>query len=119
MIFFESSALTGDSVQEVFSKCARQIMSKIEAGPHSLLLSPSLSLSLSLPLPLPLHFLPLSPFLPFSLLLFLLSLSYVPSSLSSAGVIDPQLMGSGVQHGDSRTAREIAKESEPPKGCCG
>ena len=35
MIFFETSALTGDSVQEVFSKCARQILSKIESGTPS------------------------------------------------------------------------------------
>uniref|UniRef100_A0A7S4PAY2 Ras-related protein Rab-4 n=1 Tax=Paramoeba aestuarina TaxID=180227 RepID=A0A7S4PAY2_9EUKA len=68
MIFFETSALTGDSVQEVFGKCARQILSKIESG-----------------------------------------------------VLDPHVMGSGVQHGDSKTAREIASESSQAQGggCCG
>mmetsp|Transcript_41816 Transcript_41816/g.58374 ORF Transcript_41816/g.58374 Transcript_41816/m.58374 type:complete len:217 (+) Transcript_41816:51-701(+) len=66
MIFFEASALTGNCVHEAFSKCARQILSKIESG-----------------------------------------------------VLDPHVMGSGVQHGDSRTAREIAKQNDPQPGCCG
>jgi len=32
LIFLESSALTGEGVQEVFLKCARTILTKIETG---------------------------------------------------------------------------------------
>jgi Ras-related protein Rab-4B len=31
-MFLETSALTGDGVQEIFLKCARTILSKIEQG---------------------------------------------------------------------------------------
>ncbi len=30
--FLETSALTGDNVEEVFMKCARTILAKIDAG---------------------------------------------------------------------------------------
>lgn len=32
MMFLEASALTGDAVEEMFFKCARSILSKIETG---------------------------------------------------------------------------------------
>ncbi len=55
LMFLETSALTGEGVEEVFLKCSKTILTKIETG-----------------------------------------------------VLDPEVMGSGVQHGDSRTARELA-----------
>ena len=79
LIFFETSALTGDSVHEVFSKCARQILSKIESGLHALSDR---------------------------------SVRLVHANTCWAGVLDPQVMGSGVQHGDTRTAREVARTTE-------
>jgi len=35
----------------------------------------------------------------------------------SSGVLDPESMGSGVQHGDSKTARELAKKKPEDGGC--
>jgi len=69
LMFLESSTLTGDGVEEVFMKCARTILSKINSG-----------------------------------------------------VLNPESMGSGVQHGDSKTARELAKkkpkiEERKPTNC--
>ena len=52
LMFLETSALTGEGIGEVFLKCARTILSKIETGQ-----------------------------------------------------IDPESMGSGVQHGDARVGR--------------
>eukprot|EP01102_Stenamoeba_stenopodia_P017775 TRINITY_DN641_c0_g1_i1.p1 TRINITY_DN641_c0_g1~~TRINITY_DN641_c0_g1_i1.p1 ORF type:complete len:214 (-),score=44.29 TRINITY_DN641_c0_g1_i1:413-1054(-) len=67
LMFLETSALSGVGVSEVFLKCARQILSKIDNGK-----------------------------------------------------LDPETMGSGVQHGDSQTLRELAnrrkKAAEEP-GC--
>lgn len=34
-----------------------------------------------------------------------------------SGVLDPESMGSGVQHGDSKTARELAKKKPEDSGC--
>lgn len=34
MMFLEASALTGDAVEEMFFKCARSILSKIETGKY-------------------------------------------------------------------------------------
>lgn len=36
MMFLEASALTGDAVEEMFFKCARSILSKIETGKYLL-----------------------------------------------------------------------------------
>ena len=36
MTFLETSALTGENVEEVFLKTARSILAKIEAGKHTL-----------------------------------------------------------------------------------
>jgi len=35
----------------------------------------------------------------------------------NSGVLDPESMGSGVQHGDSKTARELAKRKPEDSGC--
>eukprot|EP01094_Clydonella_sp_ATCC50884_P026474 TRINITY_DN7269_c0_g1_i3.p1 TRINITY_DN7269_c0_g1~~TRINITY_DN7269_c0_g1_i3.p1 ORF type:complete len:214 (-),score=50.71 TRINITY_DN7269_c0_g1_i3:393-1034(-) len=67
LMFLETSALTGDGVEEVFLKCSKTILTKIETG-----------------------------------------------------VLDPEVMGSGVQHGDSRTARELAarrRQGQAEGGC--
>ena len=32
LMFLETSALTGENVEETFLKCARQILTKIESG---------------------------------------------------------------------------------------
>ena len=37
MMFLEASALTGDAVEEMFFKCARSILSKIETGKYCVL----------------------------------------------------------------------------------
>jgi len=63
LMFLETSALSGTGVEEVFLKCARTILGKIEAG-----------------------------------------------------VIDPDTIGSGVQHGD-RQVKEITPKPEDA-GCC-
>ncbi len=34
LMFLETSARTGENVEEVFLKCARTILSKIESGAH-------------------------------------------------------------------------------------
>ena len=34
LAFLETSALTGENVEEVFLKCTRSILSKIDAGNH-------------------------------------------------------------------------------------
>lgn len=34
-----------------------------------------------------------------------------------SGLLDPESMGSGVQHGDSKTARELAKKKPDDSGC--
>jgi len=67
LMFLETSALSGVGVSEVFLKCARQILSKIDSG-----------------------------------------------------TLDPETMGSGVQHGDSQALRELAnRRRNPPaeSGC--
>eukprot|EP01113_Clastostelium_recurvatum_P009554 TRINITY_DN1460_c0_g1_i2.p1 TRINITY_DN1460_c0_g1~~TRINITY_DN1460_c0_g1_i2.p1 ORF type:complete len:241 (-),score=47.38 TRINITY_DN1460_c0_g1_i2:135-779(-) len=68
LMFLESSAFSGDGVEEVFLKCARTILSKINSG-----------------------------------------------------ILDPEAMGSGVQHGDAKTMRELATkkttEKKPSGGC--
>ena len=38
LIFLETSALTGENVEESFLKCSRTILNKIESGLSSLLL---------------------------------------------------------------------------------
>eukprot|EP01112_Ceratiomyxa_fruticulosa_P002030 TRINITY_DN12177_c0_g1_i1.p1 TRINITY_DN12177_c0_g1~~TRINITY_DN12177_c0_g1_i1.p1 ORF type:complete len:215 (-),score=23.73 TRINITY_DN12177_c0_g1_i1:105-749(-) len=68
LMFLETSALSGDGVEEVFLKCARTILSKINSG-----------------------------------------------------VLDPEVMGSGVQHGDAKSARELSsksKQGEKRQGGC-
>jgi len=71
LIFLETSALTGEGVQEIYLKCARSILSKIDTG-----------------------------------------------------ILDPDTPGSGVQNGDSATAKEQAEkrrrkyQKNPDEGCC-
>lgn len=36
MMFLEASALTGDAVEDMFFKCARSILSKIETGKNKI-----------------------------------------------------------------------------------
>jgi len=66
LMFLETSAHNGDGVEEVFLKCARTILSKINSG-----------------------------------------------------LLSPESMGSGVQHGDTKTARELSQQAIPTKesGC--
>jgi GTPase SAR1 family protein len=67
LIFLETSALNGDGVNEVFAKCARRILSKLESG-----------------------------------------------------VLDPQIMGSGVQQGGraDRAASTDRTAQSSSSGCC-
>jgi len=62
LMFLESSTMTGEGVEEVFLKCARTILSKINSG-----------------------------------------------------LLSPESMGSGVQHGDSKSARELQTKKKPEK----
>jgi len=64
LMFLETSALNGDGVEEVFLKCARTILSKINTG-----------------------------------------------------LLNPESMGSGVQHGDTKTARELTQKAPAKDGC--
>eukprot|EP01113_Clastostelium_recurvatum_P009553 TRINITY_DN1460_c0_g1_i1.p1 TRINITY_DN1460_c0_g1~~TRINITY_DN1460_c0_g1_i1.p1 ORF type:complete len:230 (-),score=52.73 TRINITY_DN1460_c0_g1_i1:133-777(-) len=66
LMFLESSAFSGDGVEEVFLKCARTILSKINSG-----------------------------------------------------ILDPEAMGSGVQHGDAKTMRELASKKTTEKKASG
>jgi len=62
LMFLETSALSGEGVEEIFLKCARTILSKINSG-----------------------------------------------------LLSPESMGSGVQHGDTKTARELSQGKKPVK----
>eukprot|EP01111_Echinosteliopsis_oligospora_P018448 TRINITY_DN846_c0_g1_i1.p1 TRINITY_DN846_c0_g1~~TRINITY_DN846_c0_g1_i1.p1 ORF type:complete len:210 (-),score=40.75 TRINITY_DN846_c0_g1_i1:192-821(-) len=64
LMFLETSALSGDGVDEVFLKCGRSILSKI-----------------------------------------------------SSGVLDPESLGSGVQHGHAKTARKMGQPTKQGQGC--
>lgn len=67
LIFIESSAANGDGVNEVFSKCSRRVLSKLESG-----------------------------------------------------VLDPQILGSGVSTGGKpdRFGSHHAEAAAPSGGCC-
>jgi len=60
LMFLETSTMSGEGVDEVFLKCARTILSKINSG-----------------------------------------------------LLNPESMGSGVQHGDSKTVRELSQKKKP------
>jgi Ras-related protein Rab-4B len=62
LMFLETSAMSGEGVEEIFLKCARTILSKINSG-----------------------------------------------------LLSPESMGSGVQHGDTKTARELSQGKKPVK----
>jgi Ras-related protein Rab-4B len=64
LMFLETSALSGEGVENVFFQDARSILSKIQSG-----------------------------------------------------VLDPESMGSGVQHGDSKSARELARKKPEESSC--
>jgi len=66
LMFLETSALSGEGVEEIFLKCARTILSKINSG-----------------------------------------------------LLSPESMGSGVQHGDTKTARELSQSKKPVKEASG
>lgn len=44
LMFLETSALTGENVEEAFLKCARTILNKIESGASLVLLATGLAL---------------------------------------------------------------------------
>jgi len=66
LMFLETSTASGEGVDEVFLKCARTILSKINSG-----------------------------------------------------LLSPESMGSGVQHGDSKTARELTQKKKPEESSSG
>ena len=94
-MFLETSALTGENVEETFLKCARTILAKVESGSHSI----------------------------FDILCFYLNsetfINGVISKIFFTGDLDPEKMGSGIQYGDA-TLRRLNRQQQPKqrKGPC-
>ena len=81
----ETSALTGDNVEEVFLMCARSILTRIENGLSSLLF-------------------PKHCFMFASVCLFHFLIDYMSSK---TGTLDPTKVGSGVQMGEVKATSGI------------
>lgn len=102
-MFLETSALTGENVEEAFLKCARTILNKIDSGEaHLLRVRDGVVVVVEGRAPGPLkNMLDLSP---------------------PTGELDPERMGSGIQYGDvslrqlrqPRSAQAVAPQ---PCGC--
>lgn len=97
LMFLETSALTGENVEEAFVQCARKILNKIESGKSR----------------------------EFTLNLCVKSLRIFSSNrilLCWSGELDPERMGSGIQYGDAalrqlRSPRRAQAESVQECGC--
>lgn len=101
LMFLETSALTGENVEEAFLKCARTILNKIDSGEAHLLSERWGSRAKGRVLWAPRNMSGLSP---------------------PTGELDPERMGSGIQYGDislrqlrqPRSAQAVAPQ---PCGC--
>lgn len=98
LMFLETSALTGENVEEAFLKCARTILNKIDSGEAPTGPSGSGGQAWGSPG----HSADLSP--------------------SPTGELDPERMGSGIQYGDAslrqlRQPRSAQAVAPQPCGC--
>lgn len=96
-MFLETSALTGENVEEAFVQCARKILNKIESGTK---------------MPCALTY----------KLIKALESSCCACHLVCVGELDPERMGSGIQYGDAalrqlRSPRRAQAESVQECGC--
>jgi hypothetical protein len=121
-MFLEASARNGEGVEEIFLKCARTILSKIEAG-MVLVLVAQIHLHLQSPT-LKQNATHLQIFCPselitvlFGLLLLLLLFGLWLSIVAHIGTLDPSAIGSGVQHGDANANKPKRREQEESSGC--
>lgn len=97
LMFLETSALTGENVEEAFLKCARTILNKIDSGEALVGLADRWGTGP----PQPTHSDPTTP---------------------AIGELDPERMGSGIQYGDAslrqlRQPRSAQAVSPQPCGC--
>lgn len=102
LMFLETSALTGENVEEAFLKCARTILNKIDSGEAHLLCVTNGGSGVKGKVP------------------------WAPRNISDlsppTGELDPERMGSGIQYGDislrqlrqPRSAQAVAPQ---PCGC--
>lgn len=98
-MFLETSALTGENVEEAFVQCARKILNKIESGRSDLLTGG----------------------LPKNIYIYIGANFWRPN-ISFPGELDPERMGSGIQYGDSalrqlRSPRRAQPQSTQECGC--
>lgn len=117
-MFLETSALTGENVEEAFVQCARKILNKIESGKIHLIL---LILLEYLNVHLKKQFCEVhSEELTCALPSLNTSLCLLISSLS-LGELDPERMGSGIQYGDAALRQLRSPRRAQPQGAqeCG
>lgn len=112
-MFLETSALTGENVEEAFVQCARKILNKIESGKNHLI---TLFLLEYIKKKLLCEAQYQDPTRSVrscntSLLIFFLSL----------GELDPERMGSGIQYGDAALRQLRSPRRAQPQGAqeCG
>lgn len=98
LMFLETSALTGENVEEAFVQCARKILNKIESGKSTKkVLSEQYFMTFMIP-------------------------SCNRVLVCWSGELDPERMGSGIQYGDAalrqlRSPRRAQAESVQECGC--
>lgn len=80
-MFLETSALTGENVEEAFLQCSKIILSKIETGNKEFCL--------------------------------FIAIKMLMNERNFSGELDPNKLGSGIQHGDSALKR-IQRQAPPP-----
>lgn len=117
-MFLETSALTGENVEEAFVQCARKILNKIESGKILLILlilleylnvhSENLSCEVQSEV--------LTQVLPSLNTSLCLLISFL-----SLGELDPERMGSGIQYGDAALRQLRSPRRAQPQGAqeCG
>lgn len=97
LMFLETSALTGENVEEAFVQCARKILNKIESGKST-------------------------EFKQKQCVMWFKKSSSHRNLLCWSGELDPERMGSGIQYGDAalrqlRSPRRAQAESVQDCGC--
>lgn len=112
-MFLETSALTGENVEEAFVQCARKILNKIESGkihqiPFYMCIKEKLLCEVQSEEPTC-----VLPSLNTSLCLLIYFLSL--------GELDPERMGSGIQYGDAALRQLRSPRRAQPQGAqeCG
>lgn len=106
LMFLETSALTGENVEEAFVQCARKILNKIESG-RRLAFNPQILISTRPTRPARAG--PQT------------SVSLCSCRPSFSGELDPERMGSGIQYGDAALRQLRSPRRAQPQGAqeCG